>query len=239
MTKAAKLWAAVGSVAAVAAAAGITVAVMSSASDNTATAADTITTTSVEAAPVGTAGSAAAPDSTAVTSGSAATDSAATPATGSGTVELTGTGQSDPSGAPDSAATGNPFAGTYSFTRTVVDDGGRADSVVGTSDSGEFTVTAACDAPSCALTTDFGAATVSGSTLSFSGTTQEPCPDDAAISITDSWTITLQSTGTQEIGGVQKVTGFTGVNTVTVSDMNGCNGQNAPLQSSITAERTG
>ena len=194
MSRTARLWATAGTVAAVAVVTAVTVAVTSSTADNTASEAGP--TTSVVGATTSDSAVGSVLDPPSAATGQGLTTAAASPTgdpvgSSSPVVELTGTGESVTAAAGQPASTGNPFDGSYEFTRTVTDDGGRpaADSVLGVTDSGSFSLVAACDAPTCAVTSpEFGSATVAASTLTFSGTAQEACPNSPDISVTDEWT---------------------------------------------------
>lgn len=130
----------------------------------------------------------------------------------------------------------HPLEGSFALVRTVTDNSGNPAVPVGTTDTGTVTFTADCADPQCAVSSqDWGAASISGSQVDFSGTASEPCPDDPSIAVTDSWTITLQTTG-QEAGAV---TSLQGTGTLTSSELNGCSAQVYPLTSSYALTRTG
>lgn len=132
----------------------------------------------------------------------------------------------------------NPLAGSYAMTRTIIDNSGNNEVAIGTVDTGTVTFTAECAEPGCAISGDWGPATISGSQVSFSGTVAEPCkndPNDNSISVIDSWSVSLQIGG-QESGAVTSLSG-TGV--VTVSELNGCDAEIRPLTQSYELTRTG
>ena len=129
----------------------------------------------------------------------------------------------------------HPLEGSFALVRTVTDNSGNSAVEIGTTDTGTVTFTAECTDPGCAVASeDWGPASISGSQVAFSGTAVEACTDNPSIAVTDSWTITLQTTG-QEGGAV---TGLQGTGTLTTSELNGCVAEIRPITTSYALTRT-
>ncbi len=167
---------------------------------------------------------------------STTTKASASPSTGS----ASGSGASA-TARPVEPGANNPFTGRYAFTRTVTENSGNENFPIGTKDSGTLELTATCDAATCPVTLGGGGGVAkrAGDTLAFAGNSPEACPDDAGITVTDSWTVNLKPSGESVVGGVRRVTAMTGTGSVTVSEPNGCPSEIKPITYAYTAKRVG
>ncbi|MGS0685985.1 hypothetical protein ACVBEQ_12700 [Nakamurella sp. GG22] len=167
----------------------------------------------------------------------AGTSAAATTAGTSAAPTAAPSATARPSGTSSGAPPANPIAGTYSGVRTITANSGHPEAAIGTSEPLDLTITAACAEPTCAVSAKgWGTAAVTGSTLKFSGTATEPCKDSPGITVEDSWSVTLKAAAADPSGAVQKLTG---VGTVTVSALNGCDAKVYPLTWSYSITRSG
>lgn len=177
-----------------------------------------------------------APGTSQVATTAAATPAAATTAATAAPAATAGSAGTGSAGTGSGAPAANPIAGKYSGVRTITANSGHPEAAIGTSESLDLTLTAACAAPTCAVSAKgWGTAAVAGSTLKFSGTATEPCKDSPGITVEDAWSVTLKAGPADASGAVQSLTG---VGTVTVSALNGCNAKVYPLTWSYSITRS-